>query len=84
MSLESLQVQVQGLVGKPELNGQTGIALAFDEQKERYHVKLDGSGETVSIHQKNLKKLTGKKNKPRPFQGRPPKEQQQHGSGVLS
>ena len=61
MSLETLQVQVQGLVGKPELNGRTGVALAFDEQKERYNVKLDGGGETVSIHQKNLKKLAEQK-----------------------
>ena len=42
-------MQVQGLVGKPELNGRTGVALAFDEQvpwipgvNSSYHVGVDG------------------------------------------
>ena len=57
MSLETLRVQIVGIKAKPELNERVGVAIQFDEDKERYNVKLDGSGEVVSIKQSNLVKL---------------------------
>ncbi len=32
---------INGLVAKPELNGRTGTAVTFDDDKGRYSVKLD-------------------------------------------
>jgi hypothetical protein len=34
------RVVINGLVGKPDLNGRTGTAVRFDDDKERYAVQL--------------------------------------------
>ena len=47
------QVQVVGLKGRPELNGQPGVIGDFDEAKGRYPVSL-GNGESVLIKMMNL------------------------------
>ena len=46
-------VQVVGIKGRPELNGQTGTIGTFDEAKGRYPVHLE-SGESVLIKMMNL------------------------------
>lgn len=38
------EVQVDGLRGFPELNGQSGTVLAFDRQSGRYHIELPDGG----------------------------------------
>jgi len=35
------RVVIKGLVAKPELNGRTGTAVSFDDDKGRYSVELD-------------------------------------------
>jgi hypothetical protein len=35
------RVVINGLVAKPELNGCTGTAVSFDDEKGRYSVELD-------------------------------------------
>ena len=47
------RVQVVGLKGRPELNGQEGACGDFNETKGRYPVRLD-SGESVLIKMMNL------------------------------
>ena len=47
------RVQVVGLKGQPELNGQVGACGDFNEAKGRYPVKLEG-GEAVLIKMMNL------------------------------
>ena len=46
-------VQVVGLKGRPELNGQAGVIGEFNEVKGRYPVRLE-SGEAVLIKMMNL------------------------------
>ena len=44
------RIRVQGLVSKPELNGQQGVVVSFDQKKRRYGVKLDDSnGQAISL-----------------------------------
>ena len=47
------RVQVVGIKGRPELNGQAGTCGDFNEAKGRYPVKLEG-GESVLIKMMNL------------------------------
>ena len=47
------RVQVVGLKGRPELNGQKGTIGDFNEAKGRYPVRLE-SGEAVLIEMMNL------------------------------
>ena len=47
------RVQVVGLTGRPELNGQHGTIGVFNEAKARFPVKLEG-GESVLIKMVNL------------------------------
>ena len=46
-------VQVVGIKGRPELNGQAGMIGEFNEVKGRYPVHLEG-GESVLIKMMNL------------------------------
>ena len=46
-------VLLQGVISKPELNGQLGIALSFDDDKGRYAVALVG-GTSVALKPANL------------------------------
>jgi len=74
MSLETLRVQIVGIKAKPELNERVGVAIQFDEDKERYNVRLDGSGEVVSIKQSNLVKLDEIVSKPITTERKPKKK----------
>jgi len=40
-------VVINGLVAKPELNGRTGTAVRFDEDKGRYTVELDDTSSLI-------------------------------------
>jgi hypothetical protein len=48
------RVVINGLVAKPELNGRTGTALSFDDDKGRYFVELDQSSTSLMIKPCNL------------------------------
>lgn len=50
------RVVISGLASKPELNGVHGYALAYDAERGRYVVVLDGQtdGQTLSLQPKNL------------------------------
>lgn len=52
------KVRVSGLKAKPELNGQAGRLLKFDEEKGRWQTKLD-SGKMLEIKPDNLEPLEG-------------------------
>jgi hypothetical protein len=43
------RVVINGLVAKPELNGHTGTAVSFDNDKGRYSVELDNFFEEMHI-----------------------------------
>jgi hypothetical protein len=43
------RVVINGLVAKPELNGRTGTAVSFDDDKGRYAVKLDQPSSPYSV-----------------------------------
>eukprot|EP00906_Rhabdomonas_costata_P010656 RCo014992 len=48
-----VSVEISGLSGSPELNGQWGTLAGFDDQKERYMVQLRG-GKVVSLRPENV------------------------------
>ena len=48
------RVVINGLVAKPELNGRTGTAVSFDDDKGRYWVKLDDTSSSFMIKPCNL------------------------------
>jgi hypothetical protein len=48
------RVVIHGLVAKPELNGRTGTALSFDDDKGRYSVALDDASSSLMIKPCNL------------------------------
>jgi len=50
-------VEVRGLASKPELNGRRGRALELDVTSGRYHVVLNGGGETLALKPDNLRAL---------------------------
>ena len=52
--LSGQRVQVHGLEGRPELNGQRGVVGAYDGAKGRYAVKLDGGGDGILLKAANL------------------------------
>ena len=52
--LRGRRVVINGLVAKPELNGRTGTAVSFDEDKGRYSVELDGTSSSLMIKPCNL------------------------------
>ena len=43
------RVVINGLVAKPELNGRTGTAVSFDDDKGRYSVELDDTSSSLMI-----------------------------------
>ena len=47
------RVAINGLVARPELNGRTGTAVSFDDDKGRYSVELDDTS-SVMIKPCNL------------------------------
>ena len=47
------KVSISGLASRPELNGAKGVAIAFDDAKGRYTVRLD-SGENCSLKPTNV------------------------------
>jgi hypothetical protein len=48
------RVVISGLVAKPELNGRTGMAVSFDDDKGRYAVELDDTSSSLLIKPCNL------------------------------
>jgi len=54
MPLLGKHVVINGLVAKPELNGRTGTALRFDDDKGRYDVELDETSVSFLIKPCNL------------------------------
>ena len=42
-------MKIDGLASRPELNGTEGLAVAFDEAKGRYNVKLDADGGMMAL-----------------------------------
>ena len=57
LALLNHRVKVDGLIGRPELNGQFGKAVAFDDEKGRFAIKLEGSRERVLLRPANLEKV---------------------------
>ena len=53
--LTGKRVVVCDLSSRPEYNGRTGIAGAFDASAQRYAVELDGSGVCVRVRPVNLR-----------------------------
>ena len=48
------RVLIKGIVAKPELNGRTGTAVSFDDDKGRYSVELDETSSAFMIQPCNL------------------------------
>ena len=48
------KIRVNGLAARPEFNGQTGVAVSWDGAKGRVGVKMDESGEKLSLKPANL------------------------------
>ena len=48
------RVMLHGLATRPELNGQGGVARAFDQAKERWQVAVEGKG-VILVREANLK-----------------------------
>jgi hypothetical protein len=48
------QVEITGLVSRPDLNGQAALVEKYVEERDRYHVKTEASGEEVSVKPCNL------------------------------
>ena len=48
------QVRIDGLQGRPELNGRCGVAGRFDAAKGRYEVAVEGEVEAVLLKPANL------------------------------
>ena len=51
------RVVINGLVAKPELNGRTGTAVSFDDDKGRYSVELGDTSSSLMIKPCNLREL---------------------------
>jgi hypothetical protein len=54
LELLGVSVVINGLVGKPELNGRKGTAVSFDDDKGRYSVEIYGSSTSFMINPCNL------------------------------
>ena len=53
------RVIVTGLTGRPELNGQLGVATGFDEESQRYVVTLEGSDIVFKVKGERLSVISG-------------------------
>jgi hypothetical protein len=62
--IEGSRVLIKGIQNKPELNGRTGTIIKFDEDKNRWEVKLDIPISDRSIILLNLDKLENISPKP--------------------
>ena len=56
-ALSGSRVSIAGLKGRPELNGQCGVAGRFDAAKGRYEVSVEGEAEAVLLKPANLQEL---------------------------
>jgi ankyrin repeat protein len=56
-SLSGRRVRIDGLKGRPELNGRCGVAGRFDAAKERYEVAVEGEAEAVLVRPANLQEV---------------------------
>eukprot|EP00931_Biecheleriopsis_adriatica_P049989 TRINITY_DN28928_c0_g1_i1.p1 TRINITY_DN28928_c0_g1~~TRINITY_DN28928_c0_g1_i1.p1 ORF type:complete len:392 (+),score=66.18 TRINITY_DN28928_c0_g1_i1:156-1331(+) len=54
-----LPVIIQGLKGAPELNGQEGTCVQFDDTKGRWNVCMKKSGEVKALKPENLQRPSG-------------------------
>ena len=56
-SLSGRRVRIDGLKGRPELNGRCGVAAYFDAAKGRYEVAVEGEAEAVLLRPANLQEV---------------------------
>jgi ankyrin repeat protein len=56
-SLSGRRVSIDGLKGRPELNGRCGLAGRFDAAKEWYEVAVEGEAEAVLLKPANLQEV---------------------------
>jgi len=56
-SLSGRRVRIDGLKGRPELNGRCGVATYFDAAKGRYEVAVEGEAEAVLLRPANLQEV---------------------------
>ena len=52
------RVHITGLMGRPELNGRSGVAGRFDAAKGRYEVAVEGEAEAVMLKPANLQEAS--------------------------
>ena len=57
-SLSGRQVEVHGLQSRPELNGERGEAMAYDQGKGRYAVQLSDGGAPLLLKPENLRPVS--------------------------
>jgi hypothetical protein len=50
-------VEVEGLVARPDLNGMSATVLGYVPEKDRFHVKIVGSGEEVCLKPTSVAKI---------------------------
>ena len=56
-NLSGRRVSIDGLKGRPELNGRCGVAGRFDAAKGRYEVAVEGEAEAVLLKPANLQEV---------------------------
>jgi len=56
-NLSGRRVRIDGLKGRPELNGRCGVAGRFDAAKGRYEVAVEGEAEAVLLKPANLQEV---------------------------
>ena len=56
-TLSGSRVRIDGLKGRPELNGRCGVAAYFDPAKGRYAVTVVGEAEAVLLKPANLQEV---------------------------
>jgi hypothetical protein len=56
-SLSGRRVRIDGLKGRPELNGRCGVAAYFDAARGRYEVAVEGEAEAVLLKPMNLQEV---------------------------
>ena len=61
-NLSGRRVRIDGLKGRPELNGRCGVAGRFDAAKGRYEVVMEGEAEAVLLKPANLKVIRANPN----------------------
>ena len=56
-NLSGRRVRIDGLKGRPELNGRCGVAGRFDAAKGRYEVAVEDEAEAVLLKPMNLQEV---------------------------